>query len=120
GAGILVCLAGAGVVVAGMLLPAPIERVAEVRSDLHRARPACRFRERHRTHVNAPPESVDRAIRAVSADEIRLFRTLTWIRSGEGRLHLPVPRRFQPSVGGSAEEPVERSTLSSLRSLRST
>jgi hypothetical protein len=80
-AGMLLCLAGAGVVVAGMLLPAPVERVADVRSDLDRAMPAWQFRERHRTHVNAPPESVDRAIRTVSADDILLYRTLTWIRS---------------------------------------
>ena len=80
-AGMLLCLGGVGVVVAGMLLPAPVERVAGADSDLDRAMPAWQFRERHRTHVNAPPEAVDRAIRAVSADEIRLFRTLTWIRS---------------------------------------
>jgi hypothetical protein len=77
----LLCLAGAGLALAGMLLPAPIERVDEVRSDLDRAMPAWQFRERHGTHVNATPEAVDRAIRAVSADEIRLFRTLTWIRA---------------------------------------
>jgi len=80
-AGMLLCLAGAGVVVAGMLLPAPVERAADVRSDLDRAMPAWQFREGHRTHVNASPELVDRAIRLVSADDIRLFRTLTWIRS---------------------------------------
>ena len=80
-AGMLLCLAGAVVAAAGMLLPAPVERVRDSRSDLDRAMPAWQFRERHRTHVDAPPESVDRAIRAVSADDIRLFRTLTWIRS---------------------------------------
>src|SRR5207245_578657 len=91
------CLAGAGVVVAGMLLPAPLERVDDVvRSDLDRAMPAWQFRERHRTHVNARPELVDRAIRLVSADDIRLFRTLTWIRS---------PRLRQAEGGGILSPP---------------
>jgi hypothetical protein len=80
-AGMLLCLAAAGAVVAAMLLPAPVERAADLRSDLDRAMPAWQFRERHRAHVNASPEAVDRAIRAVSADDILLFRTLTWIRS---------------------------------------
>jgi len=76
-------IAGLGVaaVVAGMLLPAPLERVADVRSDLDRAMPAWQFRERHHLHVNASPEAVYRAIRDVTADDIVLFRTLTWIRS---------------------------------------
>jgi hypothetical protein len=94
-AGMWVCLAGVAIVIAGMLLPAPVARVAAVRSDLDRALPAWQFRERHRTHVNASPESVDRAIRAVSADDIRLFRTLTWIRSP----------RFRQTGGGNILSP---------------
>jgi len=95
GAGMLLCVGGVAGVLAGMLLPAPIERAAAVDADLDRAMPAWQFREHHRTHVNAPPEAVDRAIRAVSADDIRFFRTLTWIRS---------PRLRQPD-GGSILSP---------------
>lgn len=43
--------------------------------------PVFQFVERHETRVRATPDAVDRAIRAVPADEIRAFRTLTWIRS---------------------------------------
>jgi hypothetical protein len=43
--------------------------------------PSFQFVERHETRVRATPQAVDRAIRAVRADEIRTFRTLTWIRS---------------------------------------
>jgi hypothetical protein len=57
--------------------------------------PAWQFRERHRAHVNASPEDVDRAIRAVSADDILLFRTLTWIRSP----------RFREADGGNILSP---------------
>jgi hypothetical protein len=43
--------------------------------------PAFQFVELHETRVRGTPEAVYRAIRAVKADEIRSFRTLTWIRS---------------------------------------
>ena len=42
--------------------------------------PAWQFDERHEIHVNAPPEKVFAAIRAVRADEILFFQTLTAIR----------------------------------------
>jgi hypothetical protein len=44
--------------------------------------PVWQFRERHGIRVAAPPERVFAAIRRVRADEIFLFRTLTWIRRG--------------------------------------
>jgi hypothetical protein len=68
---------GLTAVTAGMLLPAPLEHAADVRSDLDRAMPAWQFRERHHLHVNASPQAVYRAIRDVTADDILLFRTLT-------------------------------------------
>src|SRR5574341_113276 len=43
--------------------------------------PEFHFGELHTTHVRAPPERVFRAVHAVTADEIRFFRVLTWIRS---------------------------------------
>ena len=42
--------------------------------------PAYHFREVHTTTVDATPERIDRAIREVSAGEIALFSTFTWIR----------------------------------------
>jgi len=42
--------------------------------------PTFHFREHHETTIAAPPARVFEAIRAVTADEIALFRTFTWIR----------------------------------------
>ena len=42
--------------------------------------PTFHFREHHATTIAAPPARVFEAIRAVTADEIALFRTFTWIR----------------------------------------
>jgi hypothetical protein len=81
GAGAAVFAAALLLAAAGLLVPAPLERVAEPRSDLDRAMPAFQFRERHHTHIDAPPDTVYRAMRATTADDILLFRTLTWIRS---------------------------------------
>ena len=44
--------------------------------------PAWQFREFHSLKVAAPPDRVFAAIKEVRADEIFLFRTLTWIRRG--------------------------------------
>jgi hypothetical protein len=49
-------------------------------SELDRVTPAFQFHERHSTSVRAAPERVYRAIKAVTASEILLFRTLTWLR----------------------------------------
>ena len=84
-----VLLAAASVIVAGMLMPAPLERADGVRTDLDRAMPAWQFRERHRVRVEAPPAEVYRALGAVTADDSFLFRTLTWIRSP----HFSTPAR---------------------------
>lgn len=88
-------------VVAGLLIPAPLEYVADPRSDLDRAMPAFQFSERHHRHVNAPPEAVYGAMRATTADDILLFRTLTWIRSprlrqADGGTILSAPARPEP------------------------
>lgn len=87
--------------VVGLLIPASLERVADARTDLDRAMPAFQFQESHRTHVNAAPEVVYRAMRATTADDILLFRTLTWIRSprlrqADGGTILIPPARPEP------------------------
>jgi hypothetical protein len=81
GAGAAIAGAAAIVTAAGVLIPSPLERVTDVRTDLDRAMPAWQFRERHRIHVDARPEEVYRAMFAVTAGEIALLRLLTWIRA---------------------------------------
>lgn len=49
---------------------------------LDEAMPRWQFRERHEIHIDADPQRIYDAIRAVRADEITFFRTLTWIRRG--------------------------------------
>jgi hypothetical protein len=78
-AGIVVGL-GVLLVLAGYLAPAPVRRVALSSTRLDAFVPAWQFGEFHELSVNASPERVYAAIEAVRADDIRLFRTLTWIR----------------------------------------
>lgn len=87
--------------IAGLLIPASLEQVTDTQTELDRAMPAFQFQERHRTHVSAPPEAVYRAMRATTADDILLFRTLTWIRSprvrqADGGTILSPPSRPEP------------------------
>lgn len=83
---------GALLGVAGMVLPAPLRRAEGEPSLLDDYVPAYQFQEFHETRVKAPPERVYRAILDVTAEEIWLFRTLTWIRS--------------PRVGSRASESI--------------
>ena len=87
--------------IVGLLIPAPLEQVLDPGSDLDRAMPAFQFSERHRLHVNAPPDAVYAAMRATTADDILLFRTLTWLRSprlrqADGGTILRPPARPEP------------------------
>jgi len=54
--------------------------VAAPSSRLDAVLPEFQFAERHEIHVAAPPAQVMQAVQAVTAGEIRLFRTLTWLR----------------------------------------
>ena len=76
----LVLLAGVLVVIAGMALPAPETRIVEPRTELDRFVPVYQFSEFHSIQVAASRERAYRAIKAVTADDIVLFRTLVWIR----------------------------------------
>jgi hypothetical protein len=77
---------GLALAVIGALLPAPESRVSPARTRLDEFAPAWQFREHHSLAISAPPARVFEAIRSVRADEIRLFKTLTWIRRGGRRL----------------------------------
>lgn len=92
--GALILLAGLMAVAAGMALPAKETRIAEPRTLLDDFVPVYQFSEFHSTRVAASRDRAYRAIREVTAGEILLFRTLTWIRrfgrpGPEGILNAP-------------------------------
>lgn len=64
----------------GAWWPAGMQRSAQ-RTVLDEFVPEYQYAEFHETIVRAPRDSVLLAVRQVTAQEIRLFRTLTWIRS---------------------------------------
>ena len=86
-AGRLLLIYGATAIVIALLWPALLQNPSGDGSHLDRLMPQFQFSERHAIHVDAPPERVYPAVRAVTAGEIRLFRTLTAIR----RLGRPLP-----------------------------
>lgn len=101
--------AGAVIAIAAALLPAPLQRVEPAVSQLDRAMPEFQFHEFHELRVQATPEQVWAAVQGVTAQEIRLFRTLTWIRN---------PTRSLGKHGDSilappAHEPILRVALGS-------
>ena len=74
-------VAGLALMAVAVALPAPTTRVAPPRTQLDAVIPAWQFGERHEIRIHADPVRVERAARAVTAREIRLFRLLTWIRN---------------------------------------
>jgi len=85
--GIIVLLCGVVVFMIGANLPAPEKRIAARTTILDDFVPAYQFAEFHTVRIKAPRDRVFAAIRDVTANEITLFRTLTWIR----RLGQPGP-----------------------------
>ena len=90
------CLLGSGcvLVLVGWFLPARETRVVTARLQLDQFLPVYQFGEFHSIRVAASKEKVYAAIKSVTADEIALFKTLTWIRrcglpGGEGILNAP-------------------------------
>ena len=77
---VLVLALGFIVVVIGGSLPAGEVRVATPRTQLDQFSPAYQFSEFHSIVIAAPKEQVYRALKLVTAGEITLFRTLTWLR----------------------------------------
>lgn len=73
---------GALVATVGLALPARESRTGRSSTKLDRFAPVWQFSEFHSIRIAAPPERVFEAIERVRADEIFLFRTLTWIRRG--------------------------------------
>jgi hypothetical protein len=62
--------------------PVSESRVASQTTHLDHAMPRWQFNEVHDIHVDADPHRVYDAVRAVRANEIALFKTLTSIRRG--------------------------------------
>jgi hypothetical protein len=79
---LVVLLAGLALAFIGLVLPAPDSRAGHIGTQLDHFAPVWQFHEVHTMRVEAPPARVYEAIRQVRADEIALFRTLTWIRRG--------------------------------------
>jgi hypothetical protein len=71
---------GAAVAVGGALLPAPERRAAGALTRLDEVVPVWQFDERHEVRIRATPAEVERAVRAVTAGDMPLFRVLTWMR----------------------------------------
>lgn len=78
--GAVILAVGLVVVAAAFALPAREKRIKSARTVLDRFVPAWQFGEFHTIRVSAPPDRVYRAVKDVTAREIRLFRTLTAIR----------------------------------------
>jgi hypothetical protein len=104
---------GLGLLAAGILLaivgltsPASETRVATRRTELDAFVPAYQFNEIHSIEIHAPRERVYQALQTVTADEVSLYRTLTWLRrfghsGGESMLN--------PAAGAPLLEVAKRS-----------
>lgn len=94
-----VALAGLALIAAGVLFPAPVRSSTPRTSRLDHVLPEFQFHEVHETRIRATPREVFRAIRQVTAPEIRYFRLLTWIRSprlGSARPSILAPPPDRP------------------------
>jgi hypothetical protein len=79
-AGALVLVGGVLLFVVGAILPADETRVANATTNLDEFAPVYQFSESHSIEINASKERVYEAIHQVTAGEIELLGTLTWIR----------------------------------------
>lgn len=80
--GVALIAGGVGLAAAALFWPVPEEQVASTTTHLDDAMPRWQFHEVHAIGVDADPKRVYDAVRAVRANEIALFKTLTSIRRG--------------------------------------
>jgi hypothetical protein len=98
--------AGAGVAVAALALVAAASALGGRRTRpasgarIDEFVPEYDFHEVHSIRVHAPPDRIYTAIKTVTADEIRFFRTLTWIRSPS------LARRAESIMAPSRQTPI--------------
>ena len=78
--GLLAALLGIGLGLLGVGMPVDETVVERPRERPDAYMPRYQFHERHALAVAATPLEVDSAIRAVTADDIRFYRALTWVR----------------------------------------
>jgi hypothetical protein len=106
---VIVLAAGLLLAFVAAALPAPKIRVARPQTQLDAMVPVWQFGERHEIRVHADAARVERAIRAVTAREIRLFRLLTWIRNPR----LPSSRQPESILAPAADRPILEVALGS-------
>ncbi len=104
-------LAGTGMALVLVAVAVPVRERRSTRppARIDEFAPVFQFHEFHEIEIEAPPERVYRAVRDVTAEEIRLFQTLTWIRSprwpgkpAEESILAPAPDRPILDVATSA------------------
>ena len=76
----LVGVTGIGVAIGTLFVGTSFERITAPASLIDQVFPEFQFSETHQTEISAAPPIVYRALRQVTADEIELYRTLTWLR----------------------------------------
>ncbi len=76
----ILAVAGALFSIGTLFVGISIQRVTSPVSLIDQVLPEFQFSETHRLEIAAPTPAVYRALREVTADEIALYRTLTWIR----------------------------------------
>ncbi len=86
---------GLGISALALVLPATASRMETPSTRLDEFSPAFEFSERHAVLIRAPRRRVWEAVKAVTADEIILFRALTWVR----RLGRPGPESILNAPG---------------------
>jgi len=84
--GMALALSGIAIALVGLSLPARESRIGRVTTRMDEFVPAWQFNEFHSMEMDASPARAFEAMRAVTADEILLFRALTWIRRGGRQL----------------------------------
>ena len=80
GQGVMLVAGGVAVFLIGVNLPASEKRVETPATHLDEFVPAYQFGELHAIRIKVPRERVYAAILEVTTNEIKLFRTLTWMR----------------------------------------
>ena len=78
--GAIVLFCGVLIFVIGAILPAGETRIPSAQTKLDEFAPVYQFSESHSIQIHSSRERVYEAMRQVSAGEIKLLRTLTWIR----------------------------------------
>ncbi|MEO6224053.1 MAG: hypothetical protein ABIP90_12470 [Vicinamibacterales bacterium] len=100
--GAAMALVGLILVVGGISLPVSSSRVSVRESQLDAWAPEWQFREAHSRRMQAAPAQVYKAIREVTANEILLFQTLTWIRNP----HLPGRGGIESVLNAPGSKPI--------------